>query len=178
MTTIDAGAANDRDSPGSPGRPTLIGNTDRNSVRDLYQEVILDHQRSPRHFGIIPGAEHCSTGDNPLCGDHVTVYLNLKDDAVTDVSFQGTGCAICTASASMMTEQVLGKSLGQIETISRSFQSMLTGDSREKGNADTIGKLKVFAGVRQFPMRVKCATLPWHTLRAAVEGGRDPVSTE
>lgn len=147
-------------------------------LRELYQQVILDHQRSPRNFRVVPQANRNSHGDNPLCGDKVTIYLNLQGNVAADVSFQGAGCAICTSSASMMTEQVKGKSLDEIEALFHAFHEMLTASDDRTDHLDSLGKLNVFSGVRQFPVRVKCATLPWHTLRAAiVESGRT-VSTE
>ena len=146
-------------------------------LRDLYQQVILDHQRSPRNFGELPGAHRAAEGHNPLCGDQVTVYLKIEGDVVTDVHFQGVGCAICTASASMMTEHVKGKPLEEIEGTFHSFHALLT-DAPEAGNGASLGKLEVFAGVREFPIRVKCATLPWHVLQAALAGSGELVSTE
>jgi nitrogen fixation NifU-like protein len=148
------------------------------NLRDLYQEVILDHQRSPRNFRVLLNPDGTSTGHNPLCGDQVTVYVKLGGDKIADVSFQGTGCAICTASASMMTDQVKGKPLDQVETLFEAFHGLVTGQANGADGLDSLGKLRVFSGVRQFPIRVKCATLPWHTLRAAIEGRGETVSTE
>jgi len=146
-----------------------------NDLRELYQEVILDHCKKPRNFHEMDEANRRLEGYNPLCGDKVTVYLQVKDDLVQDVSFQGEGCAISTASASLMTELVKGKSLEESEVIFRRFQDLVTGKS--DGSAD-MGKLAVFAGVGEFPMRVKCATLPWHTLRAALKQQDEAVTTE
>ncbi len=146
-----------------------------NDLRELYQEVILDHCKKPRNFHEMDEANRRLEGYNPLCGDKVTVYLQVKDDLVQDVSFQGEGCAISTASASLMTELVKGKSLEEAEVIFRRFQDLVTGKS--DGSAD-MGKLAVFAGVGEFPMRVKCATLPWHTLRAALKQQDEAVTTE
>lgn len=146
-----------------------------NDLRELYQEVILDHCKKPRNFHEMDEANRRLEGYNPLCGDKVTVYLQVKDDLVQDVSFQGEGCAISTASASLMTELVKGKSLEEAEVIFRRFQDLVTGKS--DGSAD-MGKLAVFSGVGEFPMRVKCATLPWHTLRAALKQQDEAVTTE
>jgi nitrogen fixation NifU-like protein len=147
-------------------------------LRDLYQEVILDHQRAPRNFRAPARADRTSHGSNPLCGDEVTVYLTLEGDRVADVSFQGAGCAICTASASMMTERIKSRSVDQVRALFDAFHELLTADGDDDGRSDALGKLAVFSGVRAFPIRVKCATLPWHTLQAALEGGRETVSTE
>ena len=146
-------------------------------LRDLYQQVILDHQRSPRNFGEMPEAHRTAEGHNPLCGDQVTVFLKIEGDVVTDVHFQGVGCAICMASASMMTEHVKGKPLDEIEEAFCRFHALLT-EAGEAGNGASLGKLEVFAGVREFPIRVKCATLPWHVLQAALAGSGELVSTE
>lgn len=148
--------------------------------RDLYREVILDHSRRPRGFGPLPAANHRAEGNNPLCGDRVEVFLELRDGRIADIAFQGAGCAISTASASLMTEVLRGKSTEEARTLFRGFQRLVTQEA-VAGDADdeTLGKLKVFAGVHQFPMRVKCATLPWHTFEAALLGeSGEPVSTE
>ncbi len=147
-------------------------NTD---VRELYQQVILDHSRRPRNFRALDGTAHTADGYNPLCGDKVTVYVSLVGDRVQDVSFQGAGCAISTASASVMTEVVKGKSRAEVEELFQRFHALVTGAAQP---AETLGKLAVFGGVSEFPTRVKCAVLAWHTLRAAVEGGSATVSTE
>lgn len=147
-------------------------------LRDLYQEVILDHQKSPRNFRALADADRTAYGNNPLCGDKVTVYLKLDGGVVRDVSFQGTGCAICTSSASMMTAQVKGKSIAQIERLFGSFRTLLTDETGASEDAESLGKLRVFSGVRKFPIRVKCATLPWHTLLAAIRGSNENISTE
>jgi nitrogen fixation NifU-like protein len=144
-------------------------------LQDLYQEVILDHNRRPRNFRTIENAQEAE-GYNPLCGDRITVFLRIEDGRIQDVSFQGSGCAISKASASLMTDAVRGKSLPEVAQMIARFQQMLTGSTGAP--SAEIGKLAVFAGVRQFPMRVKCATLPWHTLRAAVEAPNEVVSTE
>jgi nitrogen fixation NifU-like protein len=145
-------------------------------LRELYQEVILDHHKKPRNFRKLEGAQHVE-GYNPLCGDKVTVYVKLEGDLVQDVSFQGSGCAISTASASMMTESLKGKTRAQAEALFRSFHNLLTGKS-EPSDGVGLGKLEVFSGVREFPVRVKCATLAWHTFHAALEGEDKTVSTE
>ena len=146
-------------------------------LRDLYQEVILDHHKKPRNFRMLEGARHVE-GYNPLCGDKVTVYLKLQDGRIQDISFQGSGCAISTASASMMTESLKGKTLSEAETLFKSFHELVTGQAHAAGEPADLGKLEVFGGVREFPVRVKCATLAWHTFHAALEGKEEPVSTE
>jgi nitrogen fixation NifU-like protein len=135
-------------------------------LRELYQEVIFDHYKKPRNFHKLPGADCCADGHNPLCGDRITVYLKLKDGLIEDVSFEGTGCAISTASASLMTEVLKGRSMSDAEQLFEGFHSMVT-----DADADLhpeLGKLEVLSGVREFPARVKCATLAWHTLNAAL----------
>src|SRR6516165_10725591 len=143
-------------------------------LRELYQEVILDHYKKPRNFRALPDANRKLEGYNPLCGDKITVYLKVENGVVKDIGFQGSGCAISTASASMMTDSLKGKTIAQAEAIFRGFHSLVTG----KDDGKDLGKLAVFAGVREFPIRVKCATLAWHTFRAALEGEVKPVSTE
>lgn len=144
-------------------------------LRDLYQEVILDHNKSPRNFRELPEADRHAHGDNPLCGDVVTVYVDLEDETLRQVTFQGSGCAISQASASMMTDVVTGKSLEEAKALARRFRSLLTEDGGPASAApdpedfSALGKLAVFTGVKDYPMRVKCATLPWHTLAAALE---------
>lgn len=148
-------------------------------LMDLYQEVILDHNRQPRNFGDLPEADHKARGHNPLCGDQLNVYLTLADDVITDVRFDGSGCAISKASASLMTEAVKGRTLAEAETLFEGFHELLTGDPSVRGEASAdLGKLAVFEGVRAFPVRVKCATLAWHTLQAALSGDTEQVSTE
>ncbi len=144
-------------------------------LRELYQTVILDHNRKPRNFREPECASHRAHGDNPLCGDKVDVYVRLEDGVIADVGFQGSGCAISTAAASMMTEAVKGKPLDAVTEIFERYHEMVT--SAAPGDSAELGKLAVFEGVREFPMRVKCATLAWHTLRSALAGG-DTVSTE
>lgn len=146
-------------------------------LNQLYQEVILDHNKQPRNFHEMPGADHHAEGFNPLCGDRCTVYLKLEDGKIADVSFVGSGCAISKASTSIMTTAVKGKSPQEIEGIYGKFHEMVTG-KMSKEEAETLGKLQVFMGVSEFPARVKCASLAWHTLKAALAGQAEPVSTE
>ncbi len=148
-------------------------------LMDLYQEVILDHNRQPRNFGPLPDAEHIAEGFNPLCGDRLKLYLTMAGDRVAEVRFEGTGCAISKASASLMTETIKGKTVAQVEDLFRGFHELLTGDPSLKARAgEELGKLVVFEGVRQYPVRVKCATLAWHTLKAAFKDATKTVSTE
>jgi nitrogen fixation NifU-like protein len=147
-------------------------------LRELYQSVILDHNKRPRNFGEPEGADRSADGDNPLCGDKITVHVGLEDGVVRDVGFVGEGCAISTASASLMTEAVKGKSAEEVERLFAGFHALVTSDPRSEPAVEGLGKLEVFAGVREFPMRVKCATLGWHTLRAALQGSGETVSTE
>jgi nitrogen fixation NifU-like protein len=144
-------------------------------LNDLYQETIIDHSKRPRNKGALEHATHHAEGYNPLCGDRVTIELKLEDGRISGVGFQGSGCAISTASASLMTEALRGKTPEEAEQSFEKFHDMLTED---KLPAIDLGKLAVFSGVRQYPMRVKCATLAWHTLRAALQGEAKPVSTE
>lgn len=145
-------------------------------LRELYQEVILEHSKAPRNFRVLEGANHKAEGFNPLCGDHFTVYLELKDGAITNIGFQGSGCAISKASASMMTQTLKGKTAAEAEVVFSKFHDLVTGHA--DGNPESLGKLAVFAGVSEFPLRVKCATLAWHALRAALRGEEQAVSTE
>ena len=147
-------------------------------LRDLYQEVILDHNKSPRNYRELPDADRHAHGDNPLCGDVVTVYLDLDGETVADVAFQGAGCAISQASASMMTDVVKGKTLEEAREMARRFRTLLTEDGESSVDAEQLGKLAVFTGVKEYPMRVKCATLAWHTLNAALEHENETVTTE
>ena len=146
-------------------------------LSELYQQVILDHNKKPRNFRKLETANHTAEGYNPLCGDQLTIYVNLENDRVTDVGFEGSGCAISKASASMMTQAVKGKSKDQAETLFKEFHSMVTGELDEEKEENILGNLKIFAGVREFPVRVKCATLPWHTMHAALHK-QDQTSTE
>jgi nitrogen fixation NifU-like protein len=145
-------------------------------LKDLYQEVILDHNRNPRNCYIMDGASCTADGHNPLCGDIVKVYLRIENGIIEEISFQGQGCAICTASTSLMTESVRGKSVEEAQGLFDEFHQMLTGVAEEQGVA--LGKLQVFEGVREYPVRVKCATLAWHTLNAAMEENIEDVTTE
>ena len=146
-------------------------------LSELYQQVILDHNKKPRNFRKIENANHTAEGYNPLCGDHLTIYVNVDGDAVQEIAFEGSGCAISKAAASMMTQAVKGKSREQAEALFKEFHSMVTGELDEETEQNSLGNLKIFAGVRDFPVRVKCATLPWHTMQAALNK-QDHVSTE
>tara|TARA_B100000686_G_C16429188_1_gene781170 strand:- start:99 stop:545 length:447 start_codon:yes stop_codon:yes gene_type:complete len=145
-------------------------------LRDLYQEVILDHNRSPRNFGPLEGADLKADGHNPLCGDKISIAVKVEDGVLTDVRFEGSGCAISKASASLMTEGVKGKSLDEVRAMFERFRQLVT--DQDALVDPSLGKLAVFAGVRDYPARVKCAILAWHTLRAAVDDNHDIVSTE
>jgi nitrogen fixation NifU-like protein len=147
-------------------------------MRDLYQQVILDHNRSPRNFREIEDADHVAHGDNPLCGDKIKVYVKLNGDVIEDVSFHGSGCAISQSSASLMTIAVMGKSIAEAEQLFHRFHGMVTADADQPARRKELGKLAAFAGVREFPARVKCANLAWHTLHAALCEHAAPVSTE
>jgi len=149
-------------------------------LRELYQEVILDHSKRPRNFRELPAATGRAEGYNPLCGDRATVFVELEGDRVKDVSFKGAGCSISTASASMMTEALKGKTRAEADALFDRFHRLITSDpSRAAENAaPELGKLAAFSGVCEFPVRVKCASLPWHTLRAALAGEDRTVSTE
>ncbi|TVT76737.1 MAG: SUF system NifU family Fe-S cluster assembly protein [Denitromonas halophila] len=144
------------------------------NLRELYQEVIFDHNRQPRNFHDMPDADHHADGHNPLCGDQLTVYLRINNDVIEDVSFVGHGCAISTASASLMTEAVKGKTVAEVEALFKDFHALLTETPPERD----FGKLAVLTGVREFPARVKCATLAWHTLHNALIGDHTPAHTE
>ncbi|MBX3685314.1 MAG: SUF system NifU family Fe-S cluster assembly protein [Rhodocyclaceae bacterium] len=148
---------------------TMDGN-----LRELYQEVIFDHNRKPRNFHDMPEADHQADGHNPLCGDQLTVFLRIEDGRIAEVSFVGHGCAISTASASLMTEAVKGKTVEEVEALFKDFHAMLTDTPPDRD----FGKLAVLGGVREFPARVKCATLAWHTLHNALIGEHDPARTE
>ena len=147
-------------------------------LRDLYQEVILEHSKAPRNYRELKEADHKAEGYNPLCGDRFTVYLHLDGDSIRDISFQGSGCAISKASASMMTQSLKGKTRAEAEALFEKFHNVVTGHAEANGSEANLGKLSVFSGVSEFPTRVKCATLAWHTLQAALEGKQEAVSTE
>jgi len=147
-------------------------------LRELYQELILDHSKKPRNFRVLEKATHKSEGYNPLCGDRITVYLQIEGDTIRDVGFQGSGCAISKASTSMMTDHLKGKTKTEAQKLFKNFHNMLTAEGGAEADKDLLGKLAVFSGVSEFPVRVKCATLPWHTLRAGLEGSAQTVSTE
>jgi nitrogen fixation protein NifU and related proteins len=146
-------------------------------LRDLYQDVILEHSKAPRNYRALGTANHQAEGYNPLCGDRFTVFIELDGDAIRDISFQGAGCAISKASASMMTQSLKGKTIAEAEALFGRFHDLVTGHAPASGAAE-LGKLAVFSGVSEFPVRVKCATLAWHTLHAALEGKQEAVSTE
>jgi nitrogen fixation NifU-like protein len=148
------------------------------ALHELYQEVILDHNRSPRNFREMVDATHKAEGYNPLCGDHYTIFLKMKGDTIEDVSFRGVGCAISKASASIMSTMVKGKSKHEADAMFELFHKLVTGGLKSNINLNGLGKLAVFAGVSEFPARVKCATLAWHTLRAALEAKNEVVTTE
>ena len=145
---------------------------------DLYQEVILGHYKSPRNFRALESANRTVEGFNPFCGNRITVYLDLQDETIRDIGFQGSGCAICTASASLMTESVKGKDRKTARDLHGAFQGLVMGKPVSESGAPALGKLEVFSGVSQFPIRIKCATLPWHALRAAMDGEDQTVTTE
>lgn len=145
-------------------------------LTDLYQEVILDHNRRPRNFRVLDDASRQQEGYNPLCGDRLTLYVALDGDRITDVAFQGSGCAISKASASLMTETLKGKTVAEARELFEKFHDMVT--SSPDTEAADLGKLSVLSGVREYPTRVKCASLAWHTAKAALAGEHGPVSTE
>lgn len=155
-------------------------------LRELYQEVILDHGKNPRNIGELPDADHVADGHNPLCGDRLHLTVKVENGVITDVKFTGSGCAISMASASVLTEVVLGKTIEDVHELFNRFHDLVTAPVDEPADITDLGKLAVFGGVREFPVRVKCATLPWHTLEAALhdttrspdDGAANPVSTE
>ena len=147
------------------------------ALSDLYQEVILDHNKAPRNFRTVEGATHSGLGHNPLCGDQLALYVKVEDGVIREIGFQGRGCAISKASASLMTEAVKGRKTEEAEALFQRFHDLLTGPPDVRADAKSFGKLAVFSGVREFPARVKCATLAWHTLHTALTGG-SPASTE
>jgi nitrogen fixation NifU-like protein len=147
-------------------------------LRELYQQVIIDHSRNPRNYRELEHPSHSAEGYNPLCGDLITVYLLVEDDVVTDVSFKGSGCAISKASASLMTAAVKGKTISEAEELFARFREMVTSKHDAEVDEEALGKLTVLSGVREFPVRVKCATLAWHTLHSALETKGESVTTE
>lgn len=147
-------------------------------LRDLYQEVILEHSKAPRNYRALKDSDKKAEGYNPLCGDRFTVYVQMDGDSIQDIGFQGSGCAISKASASMMTQSLKGKTKGEADELFHRFHNVVTGQPPTNGDQPELGKLTVFSGVSEFPARVKCATLAWHTLQAALEGTQDAVSTE
>jgi len=144
-------------------------------LRELYQEVIFDHNRHPRNFGPLEGANHVAEGHNPLCGDRIDIHLQIADGVVREAHFVGSGCAISTASASLMTEAVIGKRVEEAHQLFAEFHQLIVGNGEQ---GEHLGKLIIFSGVRGYPSRVKCATLAWHTLEAALKGSAQPVTTE
>jgi nitrogen fixation protein NifU and related proteins len=146
-------------------------------LRDMYQEVILEHAKSPRNYRALASPSRKAEGFNPLCGDRCTIYLSMQGDVIEDIAFQGNGCAISRASASMLTQSLKGKTAAEAEKLFKNFHGMVTGQS-PNGDRTALGKLEVFAGVSEFPTRVKCATLAWHTLEAALHGDQESVTTE
>lgn len=147
-------------------------------LRELYQSVIIDHSKRPRNFGELDGSNRSADGFNPLCGDKLTVYVKVEDDIVNDIQFSGSGCAISLASASLMTESIKGKTVDEARTIFENFHKLVTTEPAAGTETCDLGKLQVFAGVREFPVRVKCATLAWHTLTSALTGDGDVTTTE
>ena len=147
-------------------------------LRDLYQDVILDHNKRPRNYGPLEDADRDAEGYNPLCGDRFSVHVKLDGDTISDIRFEGSGCAISTASASVMTEMLKGKTIQEARVLFESFHDLVTGKAEGATDLATLGKLAVFSGVSEFPVRVKCATLSWHTTQAALEQSGDTVSTE
>jgi nitrogen fixation NifU-like protein len=147
-----------------------------NELRELYREVILDHNRQPRNFGELPDANRVVEGVNPLCGDRLTLYVKVAGDKIEDIAFKGTGCAISVASSSLMTERVKGRSIEDSMRLFHQMHEMLKGESTPP--AEELGKLVALAGVREYPSRVKCASLGWHALHSALSGAEEPISTE
>jgi nitrogen fixation NifU-like protein len=148
-------------------------------LQGLYQEVILDHSKKPRNYRVIEGANHHAEGYNPLCGDRITIYVKLDNGLISDLSFQGSGCAISTSSASLLTETLKGKTIDEADALFEKFHALVTGEKNGNQAGDvSLGKLAVFSGVAEFPVRVKCATLAWHTLRSALKGEEKTVTTE
>ena len=149
-----------------------------NELRELYQELILDHNKSPRNFGVPEDSTNQAEGHNPLCGDQVTVYLDVENGKVADVKFMGSGCAISIASASMMTDAIRGKSVAEVEALFERFHKAMTEDKAVSQIQDEPSELDALSGVKEFPIRVKCATLPWHTMAAALHGEKSATTEE
>ena len=147
-------------------------------LRGLYQEVILDHSKRPHNYRVMESADRQADGYNPLCGDRVRIYVKLEGERISDISFQGSGCAISTASASILTETLKGKTSAEADALFETFHDLVTGKGGANGESLELGKLAVFSGVSEFPVRVKCATLAWHTLRSAMAGSSEVASTE
>jgi nitrogen fixation NifU-like protein len=147
-------------------------------LRALYQEIILDHNKNPRNFKRLKDANRTVDGYNPLCGDHYTLFLKVEGDVISDIAFQGSGCAISKASASIMTSVVKGKTKAEAEKLFETFHKLVTGELGGNVTLEELGRLAAFAGVSEFPARVKCASLPWHTMRSALEAKTETVSTE
>jgi nitrogen fixation NifU-like protein len=147
-------------------------------LKELYQQIILDHNKNPKNYGELENYNHSSEGYNPLCGDRLNVYLQIEDGVIKDIRFVASGCAISKASASVMTTVLKGKSIEEARELFKKFHNLITSNSTDSVDFDEYGKLAVFAGVREFPTRVKCAILGWHTVIAAIEDKKEPVSTE
>lgn len=149
-----------------------------NDLKELYQEIIIDHSKRPRNFGELAGATQQAQGYNPLCGDRVKIFLKMEGETIYDIRFQGAGCAISTASASLMTERLKGKTRAEAAALFDEFHGLVAGDGHCVPGGPELGKLAVFSGVREYPVRVKCATLAWHAMRAALKAKQEVVSTE
>lgn len=146
--------------------------------RALYEQVILEHNKKPRNFHAMDNATHHAAGHNPLCGDQFNVYLDVKDGVIDDVSFEGSGCAISKSSASIMTTMLKGKAVAEAEAMFKKFHTMITSDPQVELDEDELGRMAVFAGIREFPVRIKCATLAWYTMLSALDKKAEPISTE
>jgi len=147
-------------------------------LQDLYQDIVMDHNRRPRNFGILNDATFTADGFNPLCGDQIKLYLKVEDNIVTNVAFDGVGCAISKSSASMMTDSIKGMTLEKVDGVFNAFRSMITRRPEDDYDSEILGDLEILQGVSRYPARIKCATLSWHTLRAALTQSEDPITTE